>query len=88
MTVKYTYAGNGGIGYTFTEDGIYIISAAAACSVKNIRDIITPLKAVKNKIENKNLVESYENDAVALVKGFYYIYDSLANGRAMTSQPS
>ena len=32
MTVKYTYAGNGGIGYTFTEDGIYIISAAAAAA--------------------------------------------------------
>ncbi len=72
------------LGLDFGITNSALASAAQKCSLKNIRDIITPFKAVKNKTENKNLVETYENDAVALVKGFYYIYDSLRRGLAIT----
>ncbi len=76
--------GGATLGADFGITNSSLTSAAKNCSLKNIRDIITPFKAVKNEVENKNLVECYENDAVALVKGFYYIFDCLKNGRAVT----
>lgn len=61
-----------------------IVAAAKNCSFKNTRDIITSFKAVKNEIENKNLLECYENDAVALTEGMYHIYSCLEKGISIT----
>ncbi len=71
-----------GIDFNMVNSGI--AAAAKKCSLKNTRDIVTCFKAVKNSVENKNLFCCYENDAVALTKGMYYIYDSLENGRNIT----
>ncbi len=72
------------LGMDFDINNSALAAAAQKCSLKYIWDIVTPFKAVKNKTENQNLVECYENDAVALVKGFYYIYDCLSGGRPIT----
>ncbi|MGN1097865.1 MAG: M24B family metallopeptidase, partial [Clostridia bacterium] len=72
------------LGIDFNVVNSSIAAAAKNCSLKNTRDIITPFKAVKNEVENKNLLECYENDAVALTKGMYYIYDCLEKGTPIT----
>ncbi len=72
------------LGIDFNTVNSSIAAAAKECSLKNIKDIVTAFKAVKNETENANLMECYENDAVALTKGMYYIYDSLEKGREIT----
>lgn len=72
------------LGLDFGINNSALATSAKNCSVKHISDIVNRFKAVKNKVENQNLVECYENDAVALVKGFYYIYDCLSNDRPIT----
>lgn len=72
------------LGMDFGINNSTLAASAKNCSIKHTGDIVNRFKAVKNKTENKNLVECYENDAVALVKGFYYIYDCLRNDRPLT----
>ncbi len=54
----------------------FTLHAAAKCDVKDVSDFANNKKAVKNEIENKNLKEAYIEDCVALVKGFYKIYNA------------
>ncbi len=51
-----------------------IFESAKSCNVKERRDYVYDMKAVKNETENKNLKNAYVRDCVALVKGFYKIY--------------
>ncbi|MCH5187047.1 MAG: aminopeptidase P family protein [Oscillospiraceae bacterium] len=72
------------LGADFNAVNSGLTAAAKQCSLKNIRDIVNPFKAVKNETENKNLMECYENDVVALTKGFYWIYKCLDEGKKIT----
>jgi Xaa-Pro aminopeptidase len=54
----------------------YMMFSAAGCKVKETRDFVNDMKAVKNDVENKNLKNAYIKDCVALVKGFYRIYNA------------
>ncbi len=74
------------LGVDFAQTNCALTAAAKTCSLKNIRDIITPMKAVKNAVENDCLRECYNNDAAALVKGFYRIYKALDEGREITER--
>ncbi|MCD8049358.1 MAG: aminopeptidase P family N-terminal domain-containing protein, partial [Clostridia bacterium] len=53
-----------------------IFESAKTCKVKETADFVNNMKAVKNETENKNLKNAYIKDCVALVKGFYKIYNS------------
>ncbi len=53
-----------------------IYDSAKNCRVKDVRDFVNCMKAVKNETENKNLKNAYIKDCVALVKGFYKIYNA------------
>lgn len=72
------------LGADFNSVSSALAAAAKECGIKNIRDIITPFKAVKNDIENDNLRKCYENDIVALTKGMYYIFDKLEKGETIS----
>ncbi len=76
--------GDAALGMDFSMVNSSLASSAKTCGLKNIRDIITPFKAVKNEIENKNLKECYDNDIAALTKGMYYIYDCLKKDKEIT----
>lgn len=76
--------GESTLGVDFNAVNSSITAAAKVCGLKNIRDIVTPFKAVKNDIENKNLRECYDNDITALTKGMYYIFDCLNRGTEIT----
>ncbi len=75
---------NDTLGVDFGLVNSALCACAEKCGIKNTRDIITPFKAVKNDIENKNLRECYDNDIAALTKGMYRIYKSLDKGEKIT----
>ena len=54
----------------------YMLVSAANCTVMETADFIANMKAVKNETENENLKNAYIKDCVALVKGFYKIYNA------------
>lgn len=54
----------------------YMLYNAAKCNVKETTDFVENMKAVKNETENENLKNAYVKDCVALVKGFYKIYNA------------
>ncbi|MBR5535586.1 MAG: aminopeptidase P family protein [Clostridia bacterium] len=54
----------------------YMLYTSAKCEVRETADFIENMKAVKNETENKNLKNAYIKDCVALVKGFYKIYNA------------
>ncbi|MBQ8540228.1 MAG: aminopeptidase P family protein [Clostridia bacterium] len=54
----------------------YMLYTSAKCPVKETADFIENMKAVKNSVENENLKNAYIKDCVALVKGFYKIYNA------------
>lgn len=60
----------------------YMLYTSAKCTVKETTDFIENMKAVKNEVENENLKNAYIKDCVALVRGFYKIYN--AEDGAMT----
>lgn len=72
------------LGADFAMTNNTVVSQAKNCSVKNIRDIVTAFKAVKNETEIQNLYRCYENDVAALTKGMYYIFDSLDKNKRIT----
>ncbi|MGM9552093.1 MAG: aminopeptidase P family protein [Clostridia bacterium] len=57
-------------------DTNYMLFKAAGCEVKETANFIEKMKAVKNEVENENLKNAYIKDCVALVKGFYKIYNA------------
>lgn len=54
----------------------YMLHKAPKCTVKETSDFADTFKSVKNETENKNLKNAYIKDCVALVKGFYKIYNA------------
>ena len=51
-----------------------LFESAKTCKVKEVRNFVDDMKAVKNEIENENLKNAYIKDCAALVEGFYKIY--------------
>lgn len=60
----------------FSRTNYMILSSAKNCKIKETRDFVNDMKAIKNETENKNLKNAYVKDCVALVKGFYKIYNA------------
>lgn len=54
----------------------YMLHNAPVCKIKEVKDFADSFKAVKNETENENLKRAYIKDCVALVKGFYKIYNA------------
>lgn len=61
------------LGADFSETN-YLLIGNASCAIKNIADIISGLKCIKNETEIRNLKLAYIKENAALVKSFYEIY--------------